>query len=190
MQAFTVQMSLFNTQLKDRTLFYDGDTVVSPDHVLEFIDRGLSDFYVTEETEEIKQHNRYVSNPIKTKTSNRPLEFEWNIPEPHKSMDVVQHIIDLWAEDCNQNDHYTSDECDVRAMRVSDELHLYKDLQLLPILRAIIYIINTLQDKKIVWGVGRGSSVSSYILYLIGVHDVDSVKYELEITDFLRAPSK
>ncbi len=72
--------------------------------------------------------------------------------------------------------------------RVQAELIMYKELQLLPVLRAIIYVINTLQDKNIVWGVGRGSSVSSYVLYLIGVHDVDSVKYDLDFTDFLRAP--
>lgn len=180
-------MSLFNTQLKDRTLFYDGDTVVSPDRVLEFIDRGLSDFYVTEETDEIRQHNRYVSKPIKTKTSNRPLRFEWNIPEPYKSMDVIEYVTDRLKE---QHDKLHDAQYYTRVLRVEDEVRLYKELNLLPILRIIIYIINTLQDKKIVWGVGRGSSVSSYILYLIGVHDVDSVKYDLEITDFLRTPSK
>jgi DNA polymerase III alpha subunit len=60
----------------------------------------------------------------------------------------------------------------------------------MPILRAITYVINTLQDKNIVWGVGRGSSVSSYVLYILGVHDVDSVKYNLDIADFLRAPEE
>ncbi len=178
-------MSLLNTELKDRTLYYDGDTVVSPDRVIELIDRGLSDFYVTDVTDEIKQYNQYVSNPILTKTSNRPLKFEWNIPEPYKSMDVVEYVTDCLKE---QHDKLHDTQYYTRSLRVSDELHLYKKLDLLPILRAIIYVINTLQDKNIVWGVGRGSSVSSYVLYLIGVHDVDCVKYDLDFTDFLRHP--
>jgi DNA polymerase III alpha subunit len=36
-----------------------------------------------------------------------------------------------------------------------------------------------------VWGIGRGSSVSSYVLYVLGVHDVDSYAYDLDIGDFL-----
>lgn len=175
------------TQLKDRTLYYDGDSVVSPDRVIELIDKGYRDgLFVSEFTDDIKQFNRVGSRKITTKDAIRPLSFDWNIPEPYKSMNVVEYVIDKWSQECC--DEFTSEETDLRSKRVSDELHLYKDLNLLPILKAIIFVINTLQYNKIVWGVGRGSSVSSYVLYLIGVHDVDSVKYDLDITDFLRRP--
>jgi DNA polymerase III alpha subunit len=50
----------------------------------------------------------------------------------------------------------------------------------------LIYIIDTMRKNNIVWGVGRGSSVASYILYLLGVHKVDSVKYNLHIEEFLK----
>ena len=73
--------------------------------------------------------------------------------------------------------------------RVNDELTLYKKLDLLPVLRTIIFVINTLRENSVVWGVGRGSSVSSYVLYLIGAHDVDSIKYDLDVNEFLREPS-
>jgi len=180
-------MSLFNTELKDRTLFYDGDTVVSPDRVLEFIDRGFSNLHVTEETDDIRQHNRFASknNAIRTKTENKPLTFDWNIPEPYKSLDVVEYVLEKLEE---QRENLHDAQFYTRVLRVKDELHRYEELQILPILRTIIFVINTLQDKNIVWGVGRGSSVSSYVLYLIGVHDVDSVKYDLDFTDFLRQP--
>lgn len=176
------------TELKDRTLYYDGDTEVSPDRVIELIDRGLRDLYVSEITDEIKRYNRLSPKKLTTKDQIRPLSFDWNIPEEYKNLDVVEYVIDRWADECTRED-ITSEDADVRAKRVSDELHLYKELNLVPILRAIIYVINTLQDNKIVWGVGRGSSVSSYVLYLLGVHDVDSVKYDLNISDFLRHPN-
>ena len=67
-----------------------------------------------------------------------------------------------------------------------EEIKIYKNLELMDVLATLIYIINTLVDNNIVWGVGRGSSVSSYVLYLIGVHDIDSFKYDLKIEDFLR----
>jgi len=50
----------------------------------------------------------------------------------------------------------------------------------------MIYFVDTLRKHNILWGVGRGSSVSSYILYLIGIHRIDSIKYNLNIGEFLK----
>ena len=178
------------TVLKDRTLYYDGDTEISPDRIVEFLDKGLRDVFVTELTEEIQEFNRYGSTKITTKDKVRPLSFEWNIPEPYKSLDVEEYVEDKMDEVIYEQfgGKLGGPNITTRVHRTYDELDLYKELDLIPILRAIIYVINTLQDNKIVWGVGRGSSVSSYVLYLLGVHDVDSVKYNLDIADFLRRP--
>lgn len=180
---------LSNTHLKDRILYYDGDSVVSPDRIIELIDKGLSSIYVEEETDAIRQFNRLApsTKKIQIKTENRPLTFDWNLPKKYKNLNVIEYVIDKWAVVC-VNEEITSEAADIRSKRVSDEIQLYKQLNLLPVLRAIIYVINTLHENNIVWGVGRGSSVSSYVLYLIGVHDVDSVKYDLDFTDFLRRP--
>ena len=70
--------------------------------------------------------------------------------------------------------------------RVNEELNLYDKYNIIDVLKVCIYIIDTLRKNNIVWGVGRGSSVASYVLYLIGVHKVDSIKYELDINEFLR----
>jgi DNA polymerase III alpha subunit len=43
-----------------------------------------------------------------------------------------------------------------------------------------------MRKNKIVWGVGRGSSVASYVLFLIGIHKVNSLKYNLDIKEFLK----
>ena len=47
-------------------------------------------------------------------------------------------------------------------------------------------MMSVIKDNNIVYGVGRGSSVSSYILYLIGVHRVNSLKFNLDIKEFLK----
>ena len=67
--------------------------------------------------------------------------------------------------------------------RVVEELELYRSRNLYPILRALIYIIDTMRKHDIVWGVGRGSSVAGYVLYLLGIHKVDS-RYNLDIKEF------
>jgi len=66
------------------------------------------------------------------------------------------------------------------------ELELYRARNLYPVLQLIIYIVDTLRKHNLVWGVGRGSSVASYVLYLLGVHRVDSHKYTLNIREFLK----
>jgi len=71
-------------------------------------------------------------------------------------------------------------------IRVEEELVLYRKYNVLNVLKFLVYLIETMRDNNIVWGVGRGSSVSSYVLYLLGVHKVDSIKYGLDITDFLK----
>ena len=48
------------------------------------------------------------------------------------------------------------------------------------------YLVDTMRDNQVIWGVGRGSSVASYVLYLIGIHKIDSMYYDLPINEFLR----
>jgi DNA polymerase-3 subunit alpha len=70
--------------------------------------------------------------------------------------------------------------------RVEYEMQLYKEFGLQNVLKVLKYIIDLMRKNNIVWGVGRGSSVSSYVLFLMGVHKVDSMKYNLDIKDFLK----
>jgi DNA polymerase III alpha subunit len=75
---------------------------------------------------------------------------------------------------------------DEQAIRVSQELELFIQYGMMDLLHYIKYLIDTMRKEGIVWGVGRGSSVASYVLYLIGVHKVDSLKYNLDIREFLK----
>ncbi len=77
-------------------------------------------------------------------------------------------------------------ETDAQAYRVASELALYKEGGLYPLLRFLIYLVDLMRERKIVWGVGRGSSISSYCLFLIGIHKIDSMKHNLEIKEFLK----
>ena len=75
---------------------------------------------------------------------------------------------------------------DAQRDRVSQELQLYIKLGMYDVLHVMKYIVDTLRENNIVWGVGRGSSVASYVLYLIGVHKIDSIKYNLPIEEFFK----
>ena len=70
--------------------------------------------------------------------------------------------------------------------RVGHELLLYQNKNLFNLLRYLKYLVDTMKNNNIIWGVGRGSSVASYVLYLLEVHRIDSIYYDLDPEEFLR----
>lgn len=101
------------------------------------------------------------------------LQTEWYMPESYQNMDIATWLLDR----CQ-----TQEEL----QRVGKELLLYQERNLFPLLKQLKYVIDTWRTNNIVWGVGRGSSVASYVLYLIGVHRINSMYYDLDIEEFLR----
>ncbi len=100
---------------------------------------------------------------------------EFNIPQHYKELDVEGFLTSI-VEDADPS-------CQTR---VAEELELFRARNLFPVLQLLIYIVDIMRKHNIVWGVGRGSSVASYCLYLIGVHKIDSLKYNLDIREFLK----
>lgn len=72
------------------------------------------------------------------------------------------------------------------AERVALELALFRERNMEQLLKFMIYLVDIMKENKIVWGVGRGSSVSSFLLFLVGLHSINPIKYELDIREFIR----
>ena len=179
----------YKTELDDRTLWYDGDSSFDSERLLSLLSK-YDIRYVDRINDLVKAYNKNssVKNELKVKDGIRPLSFEWNIPDEYKNIDLQDYLVKKLVESVQASragQHISDEEAKKRYYRIREELKMYRERGLYDVLRAIIYVINTLTDNNVVWGVGRGSSVSSYVLYLIGVHDVDSYAYELDIGDFL-----
>ena len=97
----------------------------------------------------------------------------WFMPDKYKNLDVAEYALGL----CK-----TQQEL----QRVGQELLLFQERDLFNVLRYMKYLVDTMQENNLVWGVGRGSSVASYVLYLFGVHRVNSMFYDLDPNEFLR----
>lgn len=98
---------------------------------------------------------------------------DWLMPEEYKQLDIAQILLDR----C---------ETPEQLQRVGQELLLYQQYNLFDLLRYLKYLVDVMHANKVIWGVGRGSSVSSYVLYLLGVHQIDSMYYDLDPREFLR----
>ena len=97
----------------------------------------------------------------------------WLMPDEYKELDIAQHIIDL----C---------KTDAEIQRAGQELLMFQERNLFNLLKYLKYLVDTMRSNNVIWGVGRGSSVASYVLYLLGVHKIDSMYYDLDPGEFLR----
>lgn len=103
----------------------------------------------------------------------KALQDNWKMPDAYKDFDIAQYVLNL----C---------QTDEELQRVGHELLMFQEREMFPLLVYLKYLVDTMRDHNIVWGVGRGSSVSSFVLFLIGIHRINSLYYDLSIDEFLK----
>jgi DNA polymerase III alpha subunit len=122
---------------------------------------------------ELPQLTGYVTLSDSVEEFDQHFQDKWHMPEEYQQLDVAAYVLGLCTND-------------VELQRVGQELLLYQERNLFNLLRYMKYMVDTLRKNNIVWGVGRGSSVASYVLFLIGVHRINSIYYQLDIEEFLK----
>lgn len=100
-------------------------------------------------------------------------QSKWRMPDEYKNLDIAKWLL----EQCRN---------DVELQRIGKELLLYQERDLFDLLRYLKYLVDVMRENSVVWGVGRGSSVASYALFLIGIHKIDSIYYNLDVEEFLK----
>ena len=138
--------------------------------------------FVKELTEEIKNLQAVsetnfslpiVESTISTESLDKAWQNSWNMPHEYLSLDIEEWCLGK----CTNVE---------QVQRVLDEIEEFKSRNMLDLLRWLKYFVDTCEKEGVIWGVGRGSSVASYVLYLIGVHSIDPIKYNLDWQEFLR----
>ena len=122
---------------------------------------------------EMPRLNGYVTLTDSVDEFDVRFQKNWRMPDEYKELDIAAYVLDLCKED-------------YELQRVGKELLLFQERDLFNLLRYLKYLVDTLRKNNIIWGVGRGSSVSSYVLFLLGVHKIDSLYYNLDIEEFLK----
>lgn len=128
---------------------------------------------------------KYIPLDVDQKTFDSVCQSEWLMPDKYKDLDVGVHIMSKLMEKVGTVEAYEIQEME-EYKRVCEELHAFREHDMENLLRYMIYLVDFMRENDIIWGVGRGSSVASYVLYLIGVHRIDSVQYGLDWREFLR----
>jgi DNA polymerase III alpha subunit len=163
-----------------------GDVIFSEEDVIELLytdpNFDISKLYLNDiekYSDSLKELG--IDLPVINKAPERPTpaEFDkqncdnWHMPDKYYQINVLE-----WLLDKCQNDE--------EKMRVQMEYSLFEKKKFIRVLQFLIYFVDTLRTNNVVWGVGRGSSVASFCLFLIGVHKINPMLYNLDITEFLR----
>lgn len=103
---------------------------------------------------------------------------KWYYPPEYDEI----NLLDYFAEKLIQR----FNDVDIKYInRVNEELVLFETHNFTKLLRFMIYLVDVMNENNIVYGIGRGSSVASLLLFLIGLHMVDPIKYNIDIQEFL-----
>jgi DNA polymerase III alpha subunit len=100
-------------------------------------------------------------------------QSNWLMPEKYKTLDIAKFVLDQ----CKNEEEL---------QRAGTELLLFQQREMFMLLRYLKYLVDTMRENNIVWGVGRGSSVASFVLFLIGIHKINSLYYDLSINEFIK----
>ena len=125
------------------------------------------------ELHNIPKLTKYIDPKISVEEFDTIQQSHWHMPKEYYELDIAKWVL----EQCKTEESL---------QRAGQELLAYSDRNMFPMLQYLKYLVDTMRKHNIVWGVGRGSSVSSYVLYIIGIHHIDSLYYDLSIDEFLK----
>ncbi len=125
------------------------------------------------ELENVPKLVEYVTSNLTIEDFDKNMQSHWFLPDKYKNFDIAQFVLDQ----CQNEEEL---------QRAGKELLLYQERDMFMLLKYLKYLVDTMRQNNIVWGVGRGSSVSSFVLFILGVHKINSIYYELDIEEFLK----
>ena len=118
-------------------------------------------------------HNVSIDSNLTVEQFDCNQQRTWHMPQEYQQLDIAQYILDQCTTDAE-------------LQRCGQELLMYQERDLFDLLRFLKYLVDTMTEHQVIWGVGRGSSVASYVLYKLEVHRIDSMFYDLDVGEFLR----
>jgi DNA polymerase III alpha subunit len=125
------------------------------------------------EVKHLLDSKQHIDLDISIEEFDKMNQDAWHMPEQYKTMDIAQHVLD-------------SCENQEELQRAGSELLLFQEKDMFMLLRYLKYLVDIMRQHNIIWGVGRGSSTSSFVLFLLGVHKINSMYYDLPIEEFIK----
>lgn len=180
--------------LNDYILCFDGSVIIDPSKLFKYASHvDLEKVQLTELTPDIRKYNS-MSSPnqrLKVWDPDKKIDLppvRWLLDSSIKKLsdaELFEHICYMYKSKVAHK-HNDPGYLQASTSRLLYEWKLFIQNGLIYLLRALLSAINTMTHNNVCWGPGRGSSTSSYILFIIGLHDVDCVEYDVDVHDFIK----
>jgi DNA polymerase III alpha subunit len=115
----------------------------------------------------------YIDPKLSIEDFDNNNQSNWYMPIEYKELDIAKFVLDQCTSEAE-------------LQRAGEELILFQERNMFVLLQYLKYLVDTMRKNNIVWGVGRGSSVASFVLFLLGVHRINSLYYDLSIDEFIK----
>ena len=116
---------------------------------------------------------QYTNPNISLAEFDKQNQTKWQMPIEYYNLDIAKWVLDQCKNEAE-------------LQRAGEELIKFQERNMFVLLQYLKYLVDTMRKNNIVWGVGRGSSVASFVLFLIGIHRINSLYYDLSIDEFLK----
>jgi DNA polymerase III alpha subunit len=178
-----------SNDLIDRVLRFDGVSVVAPEMVARLLLLNVQpvQIRVTGDAWEIEQFNLNVPDSEVIKHADTPepikIDLRWQLPAEYQDLDLTERVVDALTARSGELNYTSLDETRAAA-RIAKELIEINRRGMQEFMRTVVYVLDTFRKNGVVWGVGRGSSCASYILFLLGLHAVDCLRLDVPLEEF------
>jgi DNA polymerase III alpha subunit len=134
---------------------------------------------------EIEQFNANVpaEEEIGPATDPVKIDLAWQLPDEYRDLDLTLRVVDD-LDRLTKELNYTSLETTHACARIAKEMIEINRRGMQEFMRTVVYVLDTFRKNGVVWGVGRGSSCASYILFVLGLHAVDCLRLDVPLEEF------
>lgn len=162
--------------LDDRILFENGISIVDDDYAISLL---IKEGHLPEHIKVIKsEDSEKYYNKYGEDISFKEIEYDItpNMDYDEKRFDeIIELLFHKRRDDVNDIDHQK---------RFIAELDFFIDNGLQSLIIKMYDMIEQFKQEKVVWGVGRGSSCACYIFYLLDIHDINPIKFDIPFKEF------
>ena len=126
------------------------------------------------------------------------VDMPWHEPElpkiniPNKYANSAEYLRELVWEGyaCRGMDKWSQEKQDIYKKRIEEELYVIEKKDFCDYFLILVDYINWCRNNNVIVGPGRGSACGSEVCYLLGITNLDSIKYDLDFGRFLTIERK
>jgi DNA polymerase III alpha subunit len=163
---------MYEDKDNNRILMRDGTTVVSSFEYARRLHRETLGEHVKCLSDRDSELYEYINSESIT------YDESTEEPKPHKTTEFSKDEIESMIKEYPR--YIDSDDFN---KRLKTELDFFTKYDKLDFIADLMALIIRFKEDGIIWGVGRGSSCSSLIMYIIEVNDINPLEYNIPFSE-------